>query len=157
MTLKTISIEGCEIVIDQDSRSIKYTAKAAIDDDGSGLSHGDPDFQADTSLHLGGKALNADVDQYIVVPPAIIEAVPEIVLGSQAYVSYGGKTVPAVVGDIGPHEKLGEISIATARALGIPSSPLDGGIDGYVVAYQIFPGDPAYVNGVTYRLQPSKA
>ncbi len=150
------TIEGEDIVLEDDGK-VRYKAKAAIDADGIGPSHGDPDKQDDTSLHHNGQPLNADVDQYIVVPPAIISGVQPIVLGSQAHVTFRGKTVPAVVGDIGPHRKLGEISVACAKALGIPSSPVSGGVDEHVVEYVIEPGVAAEVNGVSYQLQPSSA
>src|SRR5262250_3176255 len=106
---KTIAtIEGEDIVLGDDGK-VRYKSKAAIDADGIGPSHGDPDKQDDTSLHHNGQPLNADVDQYIVVPPAIIVGVgAPIVLGSQAHVTFRDNTVDAVVGDIGPHAKLGE-------------------------------------------------
>lgn len=148
------TIEGNPITLLPDGRII-YTAKAAIDGDGSGgNSYGDPDFQDNTSLKVNGKYLNAETERYIAVPPAILDGVEPIVLGSQAEVSYSGKTVTAVVGDIGPHEKLGEISIACAQALGIPHSPLTGGVSSGV-GYVIHPGIPAVVDGKTYPLQAS--
>jgi hypothetical protein len=152
------TIEGEAITLDDDGK-IHYRAKAAIDADGIGPSHGDPDKQNDTSLHHNGQPLNADVDQYIVVPPAIIAGVKPIVLGSQAHVTNtgNGKTCAAVVGDVGPHRKLGEISVACAKALGIPSSPVSGGVDEHVIKYVIEPGVPAVVNDVTYQLQSSSA
>jgi hypothetical protein len=147
-------IEGEDIVLGDDGK-VRFKSKAAIDADGSGPSHGDPDKQDDTSLHHNGEPLNADVDQYVVVPPQIISGVGPIVLGCQAHVTFEGKTVPAVVGDVGPRKKLGEISIACAKALGIPSSPVNGGVDEHVVGYVIEPGVPAQVNGKTYHLQAS--
>lgn len=152
--MRTIAtIEGHDI-IEQDDLSVTFTAKAAIDGDGSGASHGDPDFQPRTSLRLNGVSLNSDIVPYIVVPPAIIQGVKPIVLGSRAVVGFGRRTVEAVVGDVGPHAKLGEISIACAEALGIPSSPNTGGVDSGV-EYTIYPGTPALANGVQYQLQPS--
>src|SRR5215469_2710446 len=65
------TIEGEDIVLGDDGK-VRYKSKAAIDADGIGPSHGDPDKQDDTSLHHNGQPLNADVDQYIVVPPAFI-------------------------------------------------------------------------------------
>ena len=146
-------IENEPIAVNDAGTEVAWTAKAAIDGDGSGSSHGDPDFQNDTSLHHDGKPLNADVDRYIVVPPVIIQSVVGVVLGCAAEVTYNGKTVTAVVGDIGPRSKIGEMSIATAKALGIPSSPNTGGIEAHVVRYRIFPGFPAIVEGVEYQLQ----
>lgn len=137
-----------------DDGSVSYTAKAAIDDDGRGPSLGDPDYQNATSLKVNGVSLDATKEAYIVVPPAILDGVEPIVLGCQAKVSYRGREVDAVVADIGPHAKLGEISIACAEALGIPSSPTSGGVDSGV-SYVLWPGVPAVANGKAYNLQPS--
>lgn len=150
------TLEGCDIVLFDDGL-IRYTAKMAVDTDGSGPLHGDPDAQADTSLHLDGKALNADVDKYIVVPPVIIQAVAPIVLGSLAAVVNlrNGKNSLAVVGDIGPSHKIGEGSRALAIALGIDPSPTTGGEDRHVIQVTIFPGKAAMVDGKQYQLQAS--
>lgn len=137
------TIEGEPIMFD--GVKVEYTCKAAIDTDGIGDLHGDPCAQGQTSLKKNGKSLNADVDCYIVVPPAIIKGVPGIVLGCMAIVTNmrTGTSVHAVVGDVGPHNKLGEISRATAKALGINPSPTSGGEDRHVIHYQIWPGVPA--------------
>lgn len=152
------TIEGEPVTLGDDGK-IRYRSKAAIDGDGIGASHGDPAYQNNTTLHHNGHALNADVDLYIAIPPQIIAGVKGIVLGCQATVTNtkNGKSTAAVVGDIGPHRKLGEISIACAVALGIPSSPTSGGEDRHVIEYVIEPGKPATVNGVTYQLQKSHA
>lgn len=149
------TIEGCQIVF-TDNQEIVFTAKAAIDTDGSGPLHGDPDAQRDTSLHHKGKPLNADVDQYIVLPPQIIAGVPGIVLGCQVYVENQSnhRAADAVVGDIGPHPKIGEISVALARALGVNPSPVSGGEDRHVIRYCVNPGVPAVVGDTEYELQP---
>lgn len=44
-----------------------------------------------------------------------------------------GNKVPCIVGDIGPADQLGEGSIALAAALGIPSSPRNGGCAGDIL------------------------
>jgi hypothetical protein len=147
------TIEGHDVILENDGR-ITYTAKAAIDADGSGPSLGDPDFQNDTSRHLHGKALDATKVRYIVVPPSIIRAVTPIVLGCQAHVSFRGKTVDAVVGDVGPEEKIGEISVKCAADLGIKDSPTHGGVSGGV-HYEIIPGQAAMVDGIKFPLTPS--
>lgn len=149
-------IEGYPVILNPDGM-VHWIAKGAIDGDGSGSSHGDPYFQDDTSLHYHGEALNADVDRYIVVPPQIISAVAPVVLGCQAIVidTRNGNTTDAVVGDVGPKSKLGELSIACAKAIRIPSSPISGGIEWPVILYQIWPGKPATVGTKEYDLQPS--
>lgn len=135
---------------------VHFVADADIDSDGAGLSHGDPDHRGDTSLHRNSQPLNADVDRYIVVPPIICTSVQGIVLGSQATVTNrrNGITCAAVVGDIGPKYKDGEISIALAKALNINPDPVRGGEDAAVIEYLIDPGTPAEVLGISYQLQP---
>lgn len=150
------TIEGEAITLHEDGH-LSFKAKAAVDTDGSGPLHGDPCAQKDTSLHVNDKALNADIDIYIVVPPSILNGVAPVVLGCKAHVrnTLNGKETDAVVGDIGPRKKLGEISVACASALGINPSPNSGGEDSHVIEYQIWPGISANVNGKVYPLQHS--
>jgi hypothetical protein len=153
--MKTIAVIDNEQIREFDDGTVRFRAKAAVDTDGSGPLHGDPCAQRDTSLHWQGRALNADKDRYIVVPPAIIQGVKGIVLGCQAYAKNirNGHETEAVVGDIGPHKKLGEVSVATAAALGINPSPTSGGVDDHIIEYTLKPGVPAVVNGKRYTLQ----
>lgn len=150
------TIENEPITLD-DAGRVYYHAKAAVDCDGAGPHYGDPDAQDETSLRQNGHSLNADEDRYIVVPPAIIHGVGPIVLGCGARVTNeeNGKSTEAVVGDVGPHLKLGEISRATAIALGINPSPTRGGMDAHHCFYEVFPGTPASVEGKDYTLQHS--
>ena len=150
------TIEGEEITELDDGR-VRWVAKAAIDSDGIGPHHGDKTAQDDTSLHYEGKPLNADLDRYIVVPPAIIKGVKGVVLGCQAEVTNtdNGRWTLAVVGDIGPHKKLGEMSCACAEALRLNPSPVDGGTDKHIIQYLISPGVAANVKGKQYTLKPS--
>jgi hypothetical protein len=46
----------------------------------------------------------------------------------------------AICGDIGPRHKIGEASIAAAKAIGIPSSPRNGGVSSKIVLYVVFAG-----------------
>jgi hypothetical protein len=126
-----------------------------------------------TSLHLpdkDGKPLPSSspfkyVDSatvpFIVVPPMILRGVKPIVLGCRAIVtnSKTGKSTEAVVADVGPHNHLGEISVACAKAIGIPTGTThpanSGGVSSPTIQYQLFSGIPAVVNGVTYPLQHS--
>jgi hypothetical protein len=59
-------------------------------------------------------------------------------MGDLAVACLGDKVVPCIVADVGPHP--GEVSIAAARALGIPSDPRTGGVSYPVVSYVIFAG-----------------
>lgn len=145
------------ITVLQDPLVIDYTTKADIDDDGAGGNFwNDPDFQGDTTEHVNGEPLNAEITPYIVVNRAVCNLVAPDVLGSLAVVlnTLNGAQAEAVVADIGPRNKLGEISPALARLIGLNPSGLDGGTSGDVIRYRIYAGEPACINGVEYPLQP---
>jgi hypothetical protein len=126
-----------------------------------------------TSLHLpdsNGKTRQPNdpfkyVDSatvpFIVVPPMIISGVAPIVLGCRCVVTNAknNKSTEAVVADVGPRNHIGEISVACAKAIGVPvGNPHEangGGADAPTIHYQLFPGKAAVVNGVTYPLQKS--
>lgn len=130
-------------------------------------------YISSTSLHLqardGGRLPNSSPFKYVdsatvpfvVVPPQIIRETPGIVLGCRCVVTNtaNGRSTAAVVADVGPRTHLGEISVACAQALGIRTvglHPANGsGAESPSIRYQVFPGVPAEVNGVTYRLQES--
>jgi hypothetical protein len=98
--------------------------------------------------------VDADSVAYIVVSPLIRAAARGVVLGCKARVTFRGTSVDAVVADIGPRKKIGELSIAAARAVGIPHSARSGGEERSIVQYEFWPGVPAVVNGATYDLIP---
>ena len=148
------TIEG-EPITEHDDESVSWKSKAAIDSDGVGPHHGDKTAQDETTYKPD---LNADVDRYIVVPPAVRNGVKGVVIGCLAHVTdtrSGRRHTAAVVGDVGPHKKLGEISCACASAIGLNPSPVSGGVDEHVIEYVIWPGIPAVVNGTQYKLQPA--
>jgi hypothetical protein len=123
------------------AKVVSFTAKMAIDADGAGgwAAH-DPTGQNQTSLRYpGGASLNPGQIPFIVVPLDFGRSHPDVKLGDYAAVSYGGKTVYAIVGDKGPAGVVGEGSIALAKALGINSDPRKGGADSGVT-YVIIPG-----------------
>jgi len=130
-------------------------------------------FVSATSLHLRDlsgnslphsspfKYVDSATVPFIVVPPMIIHGVAGVVLGCRAIVTNtkNGKSVEAVVADGGPSNHLGEISVACAKAIGVPTGgahPANGGgANSPDIRYQLFPGVAAVVNGVTYPLQSS--
>ena len=91
----------------------------------------------------------------------IIHRVAGIVMGCRAVVTNtkSGESVEAVVAEVAPADKLGEISLACAKAIGVPDGegrtyPANsGGVEDPIVHYQLFPGVPAVVEGITYPLQ----
>ena len=153
MTTILATIEGCPITLESAPEKVSYLAKSAIDGDGAGPRHGDPCYQPDTALHVNGHPLNADQDRYIVIPPVVRRRTRGIVLGCRATITHTvtGLKTEAVVGDVGPAAKLGEISIAATRAIGLDPSPTHGGISAHVIYYEIFPGQAA----PGYQIQPA--
>jgi hypothetical protein len=103
-----------------------------------------------TWYQVPGKARNdpaayvdAETIPYIVVPPLIVQQTAGVVRGCKARVTWNGRSVDCVVADKGPRGKIGELSIAAARAVGLPSSPKNGGTEKQVVLYELWPGTAA--------------
>lgn len=84
--------------------------------------------------------VDAETVPYIVVPPLIIQKTVGIVRGCKAQVTFRSISVDCVVADRGPSNKIGELSIAAARAIGLPSSPRNGGTEKQEVLYELWPG-----------------
>lgn len=130
------------------------------DVDGAPYWHEDKSGQAGTRWTYKGKPINGDLVPFIVVPPQIIKMTPEIVGGCMGLAEYKDKVVPCVVGDSGPSFKIGELSPAALRPLGLPA-PHDGngGLDTQEILYRIWPGVPARLElkeGIyQFELQPS--
>ncbi|NIE63157.1 glycoside hydrolase family 75 protein [Burkholderia sp. Ax-1719] len=95
--------------------------------------------------------VDAQTVPYIVVPPLIVTSTRGVVRGCLARVTWNGQVVDCVVADLGPTNKIGELSIAAADALGIPSSPRNGGRNQPDVLYELWPG----VAAPGYELQPA--
>lgn len=143
------TIEGCPVY--WDGTVVSFIARGRIDDDGTGSGHGDKYHQKETTLKREGKSLNADTERYVVAPPQIVLGVPGVVMGCRCRVTFHARVVEAVVGDVGPHTRIGEMSIACATALGIDPNPITGGEDAPMVHYQMWPG----VAALGYELQRS--
>lgn len=95
--------------------------------------------------------VDSETVPYIVVPPLIVQQTVGVVRGCKARVTYKDKSVDCVVADRGPARKIGELSIAAARAIGLPSSPRHGGTEKAEVFYELYPG----VAAPGYILQPA--
>lgn len=95
--------------------------------------------------------VDSETVPYIVVPPLIVQKTAGVVRGCRARVSWKGKSVDCVVADRGPARKIGELSIAAARSLGINPSPRIGGREVPDVFYELWPG----IAAPGYVLQPA--
>jgi hypothetical protein len=124
---------------------IWFSADMDIDCDGGqgAACKADPYYQSSTSGTTStGKALDASTLPFYVLPIASNGFTPSahgIHIGQVAAVIYKGKLAYAIYGDAGPKGVVGEGSYALAKALGIPPSPVSGGVDSGVT-YVIFTG-----------------
>lgn len=121
---------------------VVFQAKMAIDADGAGGAwRHDATGQSKTSLlYKNGDSLNPQTIPFIVVPLDFHLTHPRVGLGDYAAVTYGAKTLYAIVGDKGPRGVLGEGSMSLAASLGINPDPNKGGITRKDVRYAIIPG-----------------
>lgn len=87
--------------------------------------------------------VDAETVPYVVVPPLVVQRTVGVVRGCQARVTWRGRSVDCVVADRGPANRIGEISIAAARALGLNPSPRNGGTEAAEVQYELWPGRAA--------------
>ena len=138
---------------------IFFVGRAMIDGDGSGgnvWNEPVPPWQPDTTYHFQGKALNPNTTNFIAVPPVIITSVDPVVLGCHVRIRnmQNDRRTTALVGDVAPHDGIGEMSPACARDLVIHDSPITGGMETFDLLYEIFPGLPASCNNRTWPLQP---
>ncbi len=94
---------------------------------------------------------------YVVVPPSVRKKARGVVMGCRCLVTniQTGVSCEAVVADIGPSAKIGEGSIALAKALGINHDVKKGGTERKIIRYEMFPGTPAKVNGEQFKLIPA--
>lgn len=146
------------LTIQQGREVVEFTADMDVDcDGGGGNPQHDPYFQPDTSYHYKDAPLIAEDVPYVVVPPVVIQRTKGVVMGCQAYCTNKdtGVRVAAVVGDRGPTRKIGEGSVKLCEMLGLSGNPNTGGTSLHVIHYEVYPGTPAVVDGVTYPLQPS--
>jgi hypothetical protein len=150
--------DGLDRLIDAGWPNEEWTDVLYSDGSGHPLTDGNGNVYSKTSLILPGSVANRAVDAwsvpYVVVNPHVQRNAAGVILGCLATVSYQGRSIEAVVADVGPSGRIGEISVAAAKALGIADSPLSGGVSKFLVSYMLYPNKGAAVlNGITYPLQ----
>jgi hypothetical protein len=79
-------------------------------------------------------------DPYIVIPSAFAHGTDAPKVGDYALVVFGDTIYPAIVGDIGPNDKVGEASLRIAREINALSTPYNRPVSDLKVTYLIFPG-----------------
>jgi hypothetical protein len=84
--------------------------------------------------------LIAATDPYIVLPGIFARGKNVGKVGDYAVIVYGDQIYPAIVGDVGPGEKVGEASLRIAQEINAQSTPYSRPVSDLRVTYLIFPG-----------------
>ncbi len=79
-------------------------------------------------------------DPFIVVPGSFTHASEPVKPGDYALVVFGDSIYPAIVGDVGPNDKVGEASLRIAKQINALSNPYNRPVSDLKVIYIIFPG-----------------
>lgn len=140
-TVRVRTLAAIDVAPGLRARPTLFQSGMAIDADGAGDAwRSDPWGQPATSLRYpDGRSLDPTEVPYFVLPIGFTALHPDVRLGDLAAIVFENRIVYAIWGDAGPRGKLGEASIAAARALGINADPVRGGT-GAGVTYVVFPG-----------------
>lgn len=84
--------------------------------------------------------LIGSTDPYIVIPGAFAHERDGAKTGDYALVIFGDGIYPAIVGDIGPNDKVGEASFRIAKEINPQATPYNRPVSDLKVTYLIFPG-----------------
>ena len=79
-------------------------------------------------------------DPFIVVPGTFTRGADPVKVGDYALVVFGDAIYPAIVGDVGPNDKVGEASLRIAKELNALATAYNRPVDDLKVSYIIFPG-----------------
>jgi hypothetical protein len=79
-------------------------------------------------------------DPFIVVPGAFTHSGEPAKPGDYALVVFGDSIYPAIVGDVGPNNKIGEASLRIAKQINTLSTPYNRPVSDLKVTYVVFPG-----------------
>src|SRR5207253_11036429 len=85
-------------------------------------------------------------DPYIVIPVAFDHGKDAPTVRDYAVVIFADAIYPAIVGDIGPNDKVGEASLRIAKQINALSTPYNRPVSDLKATYLIFPGtaDPQF-------------
>jgi hypothetical protein len=79
-------------------------------------------------------------DPYIVIPGSFTHGRDAAKIGDYVLVIFGDGIYPAIAGDIGPNDKVGEASFRIAKEINPQSTPYNRPVSDLKVTYLIFPG-----------------
>jgi hypothetical protein len=84
--------------------------------------------------------LVASTDPYVVLPGIFARVKDAGKVGDYAVIVYGHEIYPAIVGDVGPSDKVGEASLRVAQEINNFATPYNRPVSDLKVSYLIFPG-----------------
>jgi hypothetical protein len=79
-------------------------------------------------------------DPYIVLPSGFARGADGGKVGDYTVVIFGDNIYPAVVGDVGPPDKVGEASLRISKEINVLSTAMNRPVSDLKVTYLIFPG-----------------
>lgn len=79
-------------------------------------------------------------DPYIVIPASFARGRGATKVGDYALVIFGDAIYPALVGDIGPNDRVGEASLRIAKEINPAATPYNRPVSDLKVTYLLFPG-----------------
>jgi len=97
-------------------------------------------FRAEVGTLKKYSFLIGTTDPYIVIPGAFTHGHDAAKTGDYSVVVFGDAIYPAIVGDIGPNDKVGEASFRIAKEVNPQSTPYNRPVSDLKVTYLIFPG-----------------
>ena len=99
-----------------------------------------PQLRAEVGTLKRFSFLIGTTDPYIVIPGAFTHGHDAGKTGDYAVVIFGDAIYPAIVGDIGPNDKVGEASLRIAKEINAQSTPYNRPVSDLKVTYLVFPG-----------------
>ena len=118
----------------------EFNAKATSPDRKRDLRNAINQLRAEVATLKRYSFLIGMADPYIVIPGAFTRERDGAKTGDYALVIFGDGIYPAIVGDIGPNDKVGEASFRIAKEINQQSTPYNRPVSELKATYLIFPG-----------------
>jgi hypothetical protein len=118
----------------------EFAAKTTAADRKRDLRNAITQLRAEVTTLQKYSFLIGTTDPYIVIPGAFAHEKDGAKTGDYSLVIFGDGIYPAIVGDIGPNDKVGEASFRIAKEINQQSTPYSRPVSELKVTYLIFPG-----------------
>jgi hypothetical protein len=118
----------------------EFAAKTTTADRKRDLRNAITQLRAEVTTLQKYSFLIGTTDPYIVIPGAVAHEKDGAKTGDYALVIFGDGIYPAIVGDIGPNDKVGEASFRIAKEINPQSTPYNRPVSELKATYLIFPG-----------------